>query len=116
MNETSRPPGPAPAGRHRTATYRLVDHGLVTTRFTVTPSEDGRWIELSGTCPGCEVRVSYAWRYAASRELSMLPRPASPAGARELATAFCECGHPHAERPAGAWGQGCGAFWQVEVP
>lgn len=132
MSEPPGPWGPSHGERHRAVEYQLVDHGLLKEGFTVTPSRNDGRIESSGTCPGCGVRVSYSWGYEIPGYKGIFPRASNPDKDRkrdnldksrgtaksptEIATAFCECGHMHSERPAEAWGQGCGAFWQVELP
>ncbi|MFG1754071.1 hypothetical protein [Streptosporangium sandarakinum] len=106
---------------HRPVDYRLADHGLQREGFTVTALPDGRRVDVSGICPGCGGRVSVLWEYGNPGYKGIFPRRGKredkdadrPVGAR---TVCCDCGYVHAERPDDSWDQGCGAFWQVELP
>ncbi|GAB3154262.1 hypothetical protein GCM10027290_48440 [Micromonospora sonneratiae] len=103
---------------HRPIEYQLTDHRLQDTGFTVSPSSDGRRIEVAGNCPGCGGHTTITWEYGLpyghkgifSRQNSA--PTGKPTGAR---TVYCDCGHVHANRPPEAWDQGCGAYWQVEL-
>ncbi|MDW5322523.1 hypothetical protein [Plantactinospora sp. KLBMP9567] len=104
---------------HRPVEYRLADHRLQRDGFTVAPTADGRRIEVTGSCPGCGGHTTVLWEYGIpSGHKGFLGRSGArsidrPVGAR---TVYCDCGHVHANRPAEAWDQGCGAYWQVELP
>lgn len=112
-------PGQPPIENHRTVEYRLADHRVQDSGFTITPSEDGRAITVSGACPGCGGQTTIIWEYGLghgykgifSRKQEEAPQP--PAGERTVA---CDCGHQHANRPAETFDQGCGAYWQVKLP
>jgi hypothetical protein len=99
---------------HRSVEYRLADHGLQSSGFTVTRSADGARYDITGTCPGCGARVVRQWAFGppgskGSREERRVPK----AGPR---TITCDCGSVHAERPPENFDKGCGAFWQVILP
>jgi hypothetical protein len=112
-------PDPTAIEHHRAVEYRISDHALQTSGFTVTPSTDGRSIEVTGVCPGCGGKTTTTWDYGTGNGYKGLfpRRPAVvavvPSGAR---TVCCDCGHAHPNRPDDAVFLGCGAYWQVQLP
>jgi hypothetical protein len=87
--------------------------------FTVSAAPDARAIVVSGACPACGGHTSTTWEYGSPQGYKGVfsrraaPASAPPAGSR---TVYCDCGRTHANRPADAWDNGCGAYWQVALP
>jgi hypothetical protein len=110
-------PEQPPIEHHRAVDYRVLAHPLQSTGFTVTPSQDGRRIDVSGICPGCGGHTTMTWHYGTGNgykgPVRRAGRTPPPAGAR---TVCCDCGHSHANRPEQVNFLGCGSYWPVELP
>jgi hypothetical protein len=106
-----------PAEHHRSVKYRIQDYAFLPDGFRVTPSTDGRRIEVIGACPSCGGRTSTVWIYGSGNGYKgAFPfRKKSIAPADGPRTICCDCGHAHADRPDDAVFLGCGAYWQVEL-
>lgn len=69
---------------------------------------------VSGQCPGCHGRTVFAIRKGMPEGTKGLPEGVAPE--ERAVTIYCECGYPHANRPADAVDRGCGAYWKVRLP
>jgi hypothetical protein len=106
-----------PTEHHRSIKYHIHDYALISEGFVVTPTPDGRRIEVTGICPSCGGRTATTWIYGSGNgykgTFSFRKRPTVPVGGPR--TICCDCGHAHADRPDDAVFLGCGAYWQVEL-
>lgn len=85
--------------------------------FAVVRSTDGRWYTATGPCPTCRATTVFTVSYGVlgpskpRRRRNRTPEPLTGS-----IPVYCQCGYPHAERPAESPDSGCGAFWDVPVP
>lgn len=86
--------------------------------FTATPSGNG--FDVKGQCPACHGPTTthhslgspQGYKYIWPWRRGTAPQPPLPTGDT---TVICECGYPHAERPADSTETGCGAAWTVDL-
>jgi hypothetical protein len=102
----------AGSGRHRKIHYAEIETDAGGIPFSVTWA-DGKKVSVSGQCPECRGLTSTEFSAGipdASKfrgpKIETLPSPV---------TLYCECGHPHDERPADAPDRGCGRYWLLYV-
>lgn len=103
---------------HRAIEYALADMQLQD-GFTIAATPDERSLVVTGLCPACGGHTSTTWDYGIPQGYKgVLGRRSATPAARPtgVRTVYCDCGRTHANRPADAWDNGCGAYWQVPLP
>ena len=84
--------------------------------FSVVRSEDGRWYTATGPCPTCRAEVVFRVAYGVLGPPKLGRRKRRPDPLTGAIVVYCQCGYPHADRPAESPDSGCGAFWEVPAP
>lgn len=98
---------------HRDIAYVETGFGLQS-EFTVSSTSEGT--EVAGTCPACGGRTITRFERGMPGGTKGFFSRRTEATFPKDATVFCDCGHLHADRPEFAIDNGCGAFWEVELP
>jgi hypothetical protein len=86
--------------------------------FTVTSKADGKReiLTISGTCPACGGSMSKEFSVGVGGSGTKGGRKHRLPAAAESETIYCECGRLHPDRPDGATDDGCGRYWDVDLP
>lgn len=91
---------------------------LAGTPFTVTRRTDGKReaFVVSGTCPACGGSMSKEFPAGVGGSGTKGGSKRKPVVAAERETIYCECGRLHPDRPDSATDDGCGRYWDVDLP
>ncbi len=100
--------------QHKKVDYAEIetDTAVPGATFSVTWARDSDKATITGHCPECRGLTSSEFstgipdtRFRGPK-VPVLPSPV---------TLYCECGHPHKDRPADAPDRGCGRYWLHHV-
>ena len=99
---------------HKSIRYAEVKE-RITDPFAVRREADGTQVKFvaSGVCPACGGRMTKEFPYGVIGSKGI--RKSSAAVVPPTAPMFCECGHVHPGRPAGATDDGCGRYWDIDL-
>lgn len=104
--------------QHKAIPYAETKVGVpMETPFSVTRQANGKreTFVVSGTCPACGGSMSKEFSVGVGGSGTKGGWKHQPA-ATEPEIVYCECGRLHPDRPDGATDDGCGRYWDVDLP
>ena len=102
---------------HRDIPYRDLEVSYHGAAVAPVWAADGRSFDVPSECPACAGQMTKnvpRGLPSGSKGLFGRPKEQQPAPPERL-TLICECGYPHASRPAESTETGCGACWKVPL-